>query len=183
VEALARLTVAELERLIYPVGFFRNKARFLCELPKVLHERFDGKVPDSIDALVSLPGVGRKTANLVVAVAFDKPAICVDTHVHRIMNIWGVVATATPLQTEMALRETLPERYWKELNSVLVAFGQGTCKPVSPHCDRCIIEQWCPKIGVSPRVNKKQQCGWCRPTRNSFPGMSTACGLPLTTDF
>lgn len=155
VEALARLTVAELERLIYPVGFFRNKARFLSELPKALHERFGGMVPDTIDALVSLPGVGRKTANLVVAVAFDKPALCVDTHVHRITNIWGMVATTTPLQTEMALREKVPERYWKELNSVLVAFGQGTCKPVSPHCDRCIIEQWCPKIGVIPRTKKK----------------------------
>lgn len=155
-DALARLTVDELERLIYPVGFFRNKARFLSELPKALLERFDGKVPDTIDALLTLPGVGRKTANLVVAVAFDKPALCVDTHVHRIVNIWGMVATKTPLQTEMALRKQLPVPYWNDLNAVLVAFGQGTCKPVRPHCDCCIIEQWCPKISVVPRLQKRE---------------------------
>ncbi len=155
VDELAELSVSELEKLIYPVGFYRNKARYLSALPKVLNERFDGKVPDTMDALLSLPGVGRKTANLVIAVAFDKPAICVDTHVHRIMNIWGMVATKTPLQTEMQLRKILPERYWKDINFTLVAFGQGTCKPVSPHCDRCPIEKWCPKIGVTPRVLKR----------------------------
>jgi exodeoxyribonuclease-3 len=95
--------------------------------------------------------VGRKTANLVVAVAFKKPAICVDTHVHRIMNIWGYVETSTPLETEMALRKKLPPQYWLTINSTLVAFGQGTCKPVAPHCDRCVIAQYCPRIGVRPR--------------------------------
>ncbi|MCL2789705.1 MAG: exodeoxyribonuclease III [Desulfobulbus sp.] len=152
VEELARLTVEELEQLIYPVGFYRNKARFLKQLPMVLQERFFGAIPQDIDALVSLPGVGRKTANLVLAVAFGKAAICVDTHVHRIMNIWGVVKTATPLQTEMALRRILPEQSWAEVNSILVAFGQGTCTPVRPHCDRCVVTSWCPRMGVTPRA-------------------------------
>ncbi|MCI5119700.1 MAG: exodeoxyribonuclease III [Candidatus Electrothrix sp. AUS4] len=150
-EALALLSVEELEKIVYPVGFFRNKAKYLAELPAILKEKFNGQVPDTVEELVRLPGVGRKTANLVVAVAFNKPAICVDTHVHRIMNLWGYVQTATPLQTEMALREKLPEKYWITINSLLVAFGQGTCKPRAPHCDRCVIAQYCPQIGVTPR--------------------------------
>ncbi|WP_310600171.1 exodeoxyribonuclease III [Desulfobulbus sp.] len=154
VDELGRLTTEELERLIYPVGFYRNKARFLRQLPAVLQERFDGTVPQNIDSLLALPGVGRKTANLVLAVAFAKPAICVDTHVHRIMNIWGVVKTETPLQTEMALQNILPEPSWAEVNSILVAFGQGTCTPVRPHCDCCAIACWCPRIGVTPRKLK-----------------------------
>ena len=148
---LARLSVEELEKLIYPVGFFRNKARYLRELPSALSTMFDGRIPDRVEDLVRLPGVGRKTANLVVAVAFGKPAICVDTHVHRIMNIWGYVATSTPLQTEMALREKLPPEYWLKVNSILVAFGQGTCKPRLPHCDRCVVARYCPGIGITPR--------------------------------
>jgi exodeoxyribonuclease-3 len=154
---LALLSVAELERLIYPVGFFRTKAKHLNALPAVLLERFGGVVPRDIDDLLQLPGVGRKTANLVAAVAFSEPAICVDTHVHRIMNIWGYVQTGTPLATEMALRRQLPKRYWIRINSLLVAFGQGTCKPLRPHCDRCVIADKCPKIGVVPRKMKKQE--------------------------
>ena len=153
---LAALTESELEKLIFPVGFFRNKARYLQQLPGVLFDRFDGQVPDTIENLLQLPGVGRKTANLVLAVAFDKPAICVDTHVHRIMNIWGYVKTTTPLQTEMALRDTLPRKYWIRVNSLLVAFGQGLCTPLRPQCDRCILSDLCPQIGVKPRQNPKQ---------------------------
>jgi exodeoxyribonuclease III len=152
IEALARLMVEEIEQLIYPVGFYRNKARFLKQLPVVLQERFAGVIPQDIDALTALPGVGRKTANLVLAVAFKKPAICVDTHVHRITNIWGVVETATPLQTEMALRRILPESSWAEVNGLLVAFGQGTCTPVRPHCDRCVVAGRCPRIGMTLRA-------------------------------
>ena len=148
---LRLLTVSELEKIIYPVGFFRNKAQYLSQLPDVLQEKYAGRVPDDVDSLIKLPGVGRKTANLVVAVAFGKPAICVDTHVHRIMNIWGYVKTSTPLQTEMELREKLPAKYWIKFNSILVAFGQGTCKPVRPHCDRCVLLDICPRIGVTPR--------------------------------
>ena len=154
---LAALSVVEIEKLVYPVGFFRNKAKYLHQLPAVLEEQFAGNVPDEIDALLRLPGVGRKTANLVLAVAFNKPAICVDTHVHRIMNIWGYVRTETPLQTEMALREKLPQRYWIRINGLLVAFGQGTCTPQRPHCDRCVISDLCPKIGVTARKIRSSQ--------------------------
>ena len=147
---LAQLSEEELAKLIYPVGFYKNKAGYLSRLPQAL-DAFNGKIPQTVDELIKLPGVGRKTANLVVSVAFQKPAICVDTHVHRIMNIWGYVDTRTPLQTEMALRKKLPEQHWLTVNSILVAFGQGTCRPVSPHCDRCVIQHLCPQIGVTPR--------------------------------
>jgi len=149
-DSLANLAEKEIARLIYPVGFYKNKAKYLKELPAALAP-FDGRIPDDIESLVTLPGVGRKTANLVVAVAFNKPAICVDTHVHRIMNIWGYVKTKTPLETEMALRRKLPGKYWIRINSILVAFGQAVCKPVRPHCDRCVIVEFCPQIGVTPR--------------------------------
>jgi exodeoxyribonuclease-3 len=151
---LAKLTEEELAKLIYPVVFYKNKAGYLAKLPAALEELFDGKIPDDVESLTRLPGVGRKTANLVVAVAFNKPAICVDTHVHRIMNIWGYVDTKTPLETEMALRNKLPRKYWIEVNSLLVSYGQGTCKPVAPHCDRCVIQDMCPRIGVTPRRTK-----------------------------
>jgi len=150
VDALALLPEARIQKLIFPVGFYKSKAGYLAKLPKAL-AAFGGLVPEAIDDLVTLPGVGRKTANLVRAVAFDKDAICVDTHVHRIMNIWGYVRTKDPLQTETALRKKLPRKYWKEVNSILVAFGQGTCRPVGPHCDTCVIGADCPKKGVTPR--------------------------------
>lgn len=148
---LALLSEAALAKLIYPVGFYKTKAKHLHKLPAVLAELFNSIIPDDIESLIKLPGVGRKTANLVVAVAFKKPAICVDTHVHRIMNIWGYVDTKTPLATEMALRKKLPEKHWLTVNSILVAFGQGTCKPVRPHCDRCVLANDCPQLGVTPR--------------------------------
>ena len=149
-KSLTSLDEQTIAKLIYPVGFYKNKARFLRDLPAAL-DSFSGVIPDSVEELIKLPGVGRKTANLVVAVAFNKPAICVDTHVHRIMNIWGYVKTKTPLETEMALRQKLPEKYWLRINSILVAYGQAVCKPVRPHCDRCVIEKHCPKIGATPR--------------------------------
>jgi len=147
---LASLSIETIEKLIYPVGFYRNKARYLAALPAAI-KKFNDRIPDTVEELVKLPGVGRKTANLVVAVGFGKPAVCVDTHVHRIMNIWGYVHTRTPEQTERALRKKLPKKYWLTFNSILVAFGQGTCRPVAPHCDRCPLEDRCPKIGVQPR--------------------------------
>jgi exodeoxyribonuclease-3 len=148
---LAGLSEERLAELIKPVGFFRNKATYLSKLPACLQAEFHGIIPATVEELCQLPGVGRKTANLVVAVAFQKPAICVDTHVHRIMNIWGYVNTKTPLATEMALRKKLPKQYWLRVNSMLVAFGQGTCKSHRPHCDRCLFDDRCPKIGVTPR--------------------------------
>ena len=150
IEQLAELSPEELSRLIYPVGFFRAKAGYLARLPGVLKESFGGKIPETVEELTKLPGVGRKTANLVVAVAFKKPAICVDTHVHRIMNIWGYVSTSSPQATEMALREKLPPRHWQRINSLLVAFGQELCRPVSPHCDRCPLNDICPRGKRSP---------------------------------
>ncbi len=154
IQQLAELDEKHLQKLIYPVGFYKNKARYLAALPTVLLSDFAAKVPATMDDLLTLPGVGRKTANLVLAQAFHVPAICVDTHVHRIMNIWGYVETKTPLQTEMALRDKLPEKYWIKVNSLLVAFGQGTCRPVAPHCDRCLLAADCPQKGVSPRKIK-----------------------------
>ena len=147
---LARLSESRIAELIFPVGFYKTKALHLTRLPAAL-QPFGGRVPDSIEQLLTLPGVGRKTANLVVAVAFKKPAICVDTHVHRITNIWQYVATETPLQTEMALRAKLPERYWIPINSLLVAFGQSICRPIGPHCDICPLLPKCPQNGVRPR--------------------------------
>ena len=153
-QSLSRLSEQEISDLIYPVGFYKSKAGYLKRLPDALNA-FGGNVPDDIDSLVTLPGVGRKTANLVVSIGFGKPGICVDTHVHRILNIWGYVKTKTPLETEMVLRKKLPKKYWLLVNRVLVAFGQGTCRPISPHCDRCVVNKLCPKKGVKPRKVKK----------------------------
>ena len=140
---LGRLTVQEIERLIYPVGFFRDKARHLKRLPSVLEEKFGGVLPHTVEVLCELPGVGRKTANLTVAVGFDLPAICVDVHVHRICNRLGLVRTKTPFETEMALRKILPVRYWKTWNSHLVSFGQTRCGPIRPKCEGCPISRYC----------------------------------------
>jgi endonuclease III len=147
-EAMLALPLKILEKLIYPVGFYRTKARVIRGICRDLIDKFGGRVPDNIDDLLTLNGVGRKTANLVVTQAFRKPGICVDTHVHRISNRWGLVARKTPDKTEMALREVLPLRHWIDYNTTLVAFGQTLCQPVSPWCSRCPIEAECPKIGV-----------------------------------
>jgi len=149
VEDLDKLTEKQLQKLIYPVGFYRNKSRHLKKLPKAMSELYDGKVPSTVEELVMLPGVGRKTANLVVAVGFNKHAICVDTHVHRITNRWGYVKTKTPKETEFALRKKLPRKYWTTINSMIVAFGQNICRPVSPKCSVCPVEQYCNKVGVT----------------------------------
>lgn len=141
---LRHIPLNELEKTIYPVGFFHDKARHLKELPDVLDAKFGGVLPDTVEALCELPGVGRKTANLVVALGFDKPAICVDVHVHRITNRLGLVKTQTPYETEMALRNLLPVRYWKTWNSYLVSFGQTRCAPRNPHCAGCPIALYCP---------------------------------------
>jgi endonuclease-3 len=147
-EALSRLAVKTIEKIIYPVGFYRIKARTIREISKELIEKHGSQVPDTMEGLLKLKGVGRKTANLVLTRGFDKYGICVDTHVHRITNRWGLVRTKTPDETELALRELLPKRYWKELNMNLVAFGQGICQPLSPFCSKCSIEAFCGKRGV-----------------------------------
>ena len=147
--ALLALSARRIERLIFPVGFYRTKARALRALSRELLERFGGQVPDDLDALLTLPGVGRKTANLVVSVGFGKPGICVDTHVHRISNRLGFVRTSTPERTELALRRKLPRRHWIGYNDLLVAFGQNVCRPLSPHCSRCPVAGLCHRVGVT----------------------------------
>ncbi len=147
-EAVLKLPAEKIERLIYPVSFFRVKSRTIREIASTLLERFQGAVPDTIDALLTLPGVGRKTANIVVTLAFHKPGIAVDIHVHRISNRLGYVVTRGPDETEMALRAKLPRRYWIVFNDLLVAFGQNLCKPVSPHCSICPISVYCERVGV-----------------------------------
>ena len=138
----------KLARIIYPVGFYRRKAAQIVALSRILISEYSGKVPDTIEQLMHLPGVGRKTANLVVSVGFNKPGICVDTHVHRITNRWGYVSTKTPDKTEMALREKLPARLWKDINRLLVYFGKTVCTPVSPKCSICPLKKQCPAKGV-----------------------------------
>jgi endonuclease III len=142
-EDLERLSEKAIEKLIFPVGFYHDKARHLKALPKVLKERFGGVLPNTVEELCELPGVGRKTANLTVAVGFDLPAICVDVHVHRICNRLGLIKTKTPLETEMTLRRILPVRYWKTWNSHLVSFGQTRCAPLRPKCGGCPISRYC----------------------------------------
>jgi endonuclease III len=146
--AMLRLPRRRIERAIYPVGFYRTKARVLHGVCRMLVDRFDGRVPDDLDALLALPGVGRKTANLVLTVGFGKPGICVDTHVHRITNRLGFVRTSTPERTEWALRAKLPPRHWIGLNDLLVAYGQNVCQPVSPYCSRCRVRAHCRRVGV-----------------------------------
>ena len=146
--ALAKLSIEKIEKAIYPVGFYHVKARRIKEMSQEILVKHTGRVPDTIDELLTLKGVGRKTANLVVTLGYNKDGICVDTHVHRILNRWGLIRTKTPHQTESVLREILPVRYWKELNSNLVAFGQGICKPISPLCSQCKVSDFCDKVGV-----------------------------------
>ena len=131
--------VEKLEKAIYPVGFYKNKAKQIIELSKIIVEKLDNKVPDTIEELIKFNGVGRKTANLVLAKGFNIPAICVDVHVHRICNRLGYVKTKTPEETEFALREKLPKKYWLDINTLLVTHGQNVCKPINPKCNECPI--------------------------------------------
>lgn len=140
---LTRLSTRQIEKLIYPVGFYKNKAKQLKLLPEIIKNKFRGRIPETIDELIKLPGVGRKTANLVMSLALNKPAICVDTHVHRIMNRLGFVKTKSPAETEKALREKLPQNMWTLTNRIFVAFGQNTCRPINPACNICPINKFC----------------------------------------
>ena len=146
---LMKLSNTQLEQAIYPAAFFRNKSQSLKNLCKDLVDNYKGRVPDKLEELLKLQGVGRKTANLTLILGHNKPGICVDIHVHRISNRWGYVKTKSPNETEMALRDKLPKCYWKGYNDLLVTFGQNICKPVSPFCGSCAIAEICPKIDVS----------------------------------
>tara|TARA_B100000949_G_scaffold129239_1_gene113938 strand:- start:2730 stop:3371 length:642 start_codon:yes stop_codon:yes gene_type:complete len=153
-QTMARLSIATLERLIYPVSFYRNKARHVKEASRQILSRFGGTVPTTMSDLLTLPGVGRKTANLTLIVAHQSTSnICVDTHVHRISNRFGWVTTRTPEQTEQALYAVAPRRWWALINLYLVTWGQNICRPVYPKCTACAVEPICPRIGVT-RVGK-----------------------------
>jgi endonuclease III len=147
--AMLKLPLEKLERVIYPVGFYRTKARAIHQICRRLIDEYGGKVPDSVDELVTLPGVGRKTANLVVTIGYGKPGICVDIHVHRISNRWGYIKTRTPEESEQALRRKLPKQYWIIYNDLLVPYGQNLCLPVSPLCSVCKLTELCDRVGVT----------------------------------
>ncbi|HEY7559730.1 MAG TPA: endonuclease III [Candidatus Binatia bacterium] len=149
--AITKLSAKQIEKLIFPVGFYKTKAKNIRDICRTLIDDCGGRVPDEIDELLKLKGVGRKTANLVVTLGYKKPGICVDTHVHRISNRWGYVHTTTPAKTEFALREKLPKQYWIEYNDLLVSFGQHLCRPISPICSQCPVAKYCDQIGVTTR--------------------------------
>lgn len=145
-EDLSKLSEKEIEEIIFPVGFYKNKAKYLKDLPGEVYRLYGGVIPDTIDELVKLPGVGRKTANLVLVQGFNKPAICVDVHVHRIMNRLGYIRTKNPLETEFRLRKKLSKKYWIEVNTFFVMLGQYICRPISPKCTECPISEKCRKL-------------------------------------
>ena len=146
-----RLSEDGLAALIHPVGFFRQKAAAIKKIPDALDAKFGGRIPETVEELCELPGVGRKTANLVVAVAFKKPAVCVDVHVHRIMNRMGLVRTKTPAETETELRRVLPRKYWRTWNACFVSHGQRVCLPRNPRCGACPLARWCDAAPRAPR--------------------------------
>ena len=145
---MLQLTIAQIEKAIYPVGFYHTKARNILGICCDLLEKFEGKTPDDLDVLLTFKGVGRKTANLVLTEGFGKLGVCVDTHVHRISNRLGFVKTKTPEETEWALRKKLPKKYWIKYNALLVTWGQNVCKPISPFCSKCRINEFCLKKNV-----------------------------------
>ena len=147
-EKMLTVPEAEIAKAIYPVGFYKTKAKRILEVSQILIEQYGSVVPDDLDELLKFPGVGRKTANLVITLGYDKPGICVDTHVHRISNRFNYVKTKAPDETEFALRAKLPPEWWIEYNDILVAFGQTICKPISPLCSTCPVESLCPKRDV-----------------------------------
>lgn len=147
--SMLRVPLRRIERAIFPVGFYRTKAKAIREICRRLLANYGGRVPDSIEELLTLQGVGRKTANLVVTVGYGKPGICVDVHVHRISNRWGYVKTNTPEETEQALRRKLSAQHWITYNDLLVPFGQNVCLPVSPYCSRCKVARYCDRVGVT----------------------------------
>ena len=148
-EGMAKVPARNIEKAIYPAGFYRTKAKNIKRVSSIISDEYQGKVPDTIDELLTLPGVGRKTANLVVTLGYGKPGICVDTHVHRVSNRLGYVSTKTPDKTEFALRDKLPPEYWIEYNDLLVTYGKYICTPVSPFCSKCKLYRLCSRVGVT----------------------------------
>ncbi|MFH1998539.1 MAG: endonuclease III [Planctomycetota bacterium] len=148
---MRRLAPRTIEKAIYPVGFYKTKARRIIEICCLLADQYESRVPDSLDALLALPGVGPKTANIVLVYGFGKPGLPIDTHCHRIPNRIGWVSTRTPEETEQVLRKELPKRYWMLFNDLFVQFGQNICKPIGPRCSTCVINRYCEKRGVKTR--------------------------------
>ncbi len=148
-EDMLKLSGEEIGKAIYPVGFYRTKAKTILHICRELVDRFQARVPDTIEQLLTLKGVGRKTANLVVTLGYHKEGLCVDTHVHRISNRLGYVRTKTPEETEYALRDKLPREYWLRYNTLMVAFGRHICVPISPFCSRCPVAGYCDRVGVT----------------------------------
>ncbi|MEA1936078.1 MAG: endonuclease III [Thermodesulfobacteriota bacterium] len=147
-EEMLKLSEEEIIKAIYPVGFYRNKTKTILYICRELVDRHKSKVPDTAEELLALKGVGRKTANLVLALGYNRQAICVDTHVHRISNRIGYVKTKTPEKTEYALREKLPQKYWSIYNTLMVVFGKNICRPVSPFCSKCPVAMYCDRVGI-----------------------------------
>jgi len=147
--SMSKMDSKKIEKAIFPVGFFRTKAKQIQGMSQKICEDFNGRIPDTIEDLLCLPGVGRKTANLVLTLGHRKPGICVDTHVHRICNRWGYVVTEAPDKTEQVLRERLPQKFWIPINQLLVPFGQSICTPISPRCSSCELSRFCGKVAVS----------------------------------
>jgi endonuclease III len=145
---MSKLTTKQIEKTIYPVGFYITKAKRIKEICKILLNKYNGKVPNNMEKLLELPGVGRKTANLVLTEGFNAEGLCVDTHVHRISNRFGLIKTKNPEETEFALRKILPKKYWIEYNMLLVTYGQNICRPISPWCSKCPISKYCKRINV-----------------------------------
>ena len=147
-QKMIELTPRQIEKLIFPVGFYKTKSKNIIQMSKDILNKFDGQVPDDIDTLLTMKGVGRKTANLVLTEGFGIPAMCVDTHVHRISNRFGYIETKTPDETELVLRKKLPKKHWMHYNALLVTWGQNICRPISPLCSQCSVQKFCAKVGV-----------------------------------
>ena len=148
-QEMLQLSSKIIAKTIYPVGFYKNKAKTILAVCRELIDRYNSLVPDTMEQLLAMKGVGRKTANLVLTLGFNKEGICVDTHVHRISNRLGYVRTGAPEQTEFALREKLPHKYWLDYNTLLVAFGRHVCRPISPLCGSCPVSNYCDRVGVT----------------------------------
>jgi len=147
-EEMLRLSEEEIIMAIYPVGFYKNKAKTILHICRELVGRYESRVPDTTEKLLTLKGVGRKTANLVAAIAYNRDEICVDIHVHRISNRLGYIKTKNPEETEYSLRKRLPKKYWSLYNTLMVAFGKNVCRPISPFCSRCPVSMYCDRVGV-----------------------------------
>lgn len=148
-DQILKIPISKLEKIIYPIGFYRKKAKILHDVSRVIIQKFKGKVPSTEKELLSIKGVGRKTANLVLSQAFDIPAICVDTHVHRISNRLGIIKTKTTEETEIELQKIIPKIYWAEINNLFVIWGQNICVPISPFCSKCLLFSLCDRVGIT----------------------------------